>query len=38
LFSKKGHWATGSLKMRVEKTDDIKYCMGIIEQSYKNKL
>jgi len=36
--SKKGHWATGSLKMRVEKTDDIKYCMGIIEQSYKNKL
>jgi predicted transport protein len=36
--SEKGHWATGSLKMRVEKMDDIKYCMEIIEQSYKNKL
>jgi len=37
-ISEKGHWATGNLKMRVEKTDDIKYCMGITEQSYKNKL
>ena len=36
--SEKGHWATGSLKMRVEKMDNIKYCMEIIEQSYKNKL
>ena len=36
--SKKGHWATGNLKMRVENTDDIKYCMGIIKQSYENKL
>jgi predicted transport protein len=36
--SEKGHWATGNLKIRVEKIDDIKYCMEIIEQSYKNKL
>lgn len=36
--SEKGHWATGNLKMRVEKTDDIDYCMGIIKQSYENKL
>jgi len=37
-LSEKGHWATGSLKMRIENTDDIKYCMGIIKQSYENKL
>jgi predicted transport protein len=37
-ISGKGHWATGNLKMRIEKSDDIKYCMKIIEQSYKNKL
>jgi predicted transport protein len=37
-ISEKGHWATGNLKMRVEKNDDIKYCMKIVEQSYKNKL
>jgi len=36
--SEKGHWATGNFKIRVEKMDDIKYCMDIIEQSYKNKL
>ena len=36
--SEKGHWATGSLKMRVEKIDDIKYCMDVIKQSYDNKL
>lgn len=37
-ISEKGHWATGNLKVRVEKIDDIEYCMRIIEQSYKNKL
>lgn len=37
-LSEKGHWATGSLKMRVEKIDDIKYCMDVIKQSYENKL
>ena len=37
-ISEKRHWATGNFKIRVEKTDDIKYCMKIIEQSYKNKL
>lgn len=37
-LSEKGHWATGSLKMRVEKIDDIEYCMNIIKQSYENKL
>ncbi|MCK4241286.1 MAG: hypothetical protein KAX30_06655 [Candidatus Atribacteria bacterium] len=37
-ISEKGHWATGSLKMRVEKIDDIKYCMDVIKQSYDNKL
>ena len=36
--SEKGHWATGNLRVRVVKIDDIEYCMGIIEQSYKNKL
>ena len=36
--SEKGHWATGNLKVRVENIEDIDYCMGIIKQSYENKL
>lgn len=37
-LSEKGHWATGNLKVRVENIEDIDYCMGIIRQSYENKL
>ena len=37
-LSDKGHRATGNLKIRVEKIDDIEYCMDIIQQSYENKL
>jgi len=36
--SEKGHWATGSLKIRVNNMEDIDYCMDIIKQSYENKL
>ncbi|NQT67252.1 MAG: hypothetical protein HQ569_06725, partial [Actinobacteria bacterium] len=37
-LSEKGHWATGSLKIRVDNIEDIDYCMDIIQQSYENKL
>jgi len=37
-LSEKGHWATGSLKIRVNNIEDIDYCMDIIKQSYENKL
>lgn len=36
--SEKGHWATGTLKVRIDNIEDIDYCMGIIKQSYENKL
>ena len=37
-LSEKGHWATGSLKIRVDNIEDIDYCMDIIQQSYESKL
>jgi len=37
-LSEKGHWATGASRIRVDKIEDIDYCMGIIKQSYENKL
>lgn len=33
-----GHWATGNLKIRLDKFEDIDYCLNIIKQSYENKL
>ncbi|VVB79056.1 Uncharacterised protein [uncultured archaeon] len=32
--SAKGHWATGDLKIRVEKPEDFPYLIELIEQSY----
>jgi len=37
-ISGKGHWATGNLKIKVEKIEDIEYCMNLIKQSYESKL
>ncbi|MDD5015277.1 MAG: endonuclease NucS [Atribacterota bacterium] len=37
-LSEKGHWATGASRSRVDKIEDIDYCMGIIKQSYESKL
>jgi len=37
-ISGKGHWATGNLKLKVERIEDIEYCMNLIKQSYESKL
>jgi len=37
-ISGKGHWATGNLKIKVERIEDIEYCMNLIKQSYESKL
>jgi len=37
-LSDKGHWATGKLKMKVENSEDIKYYIDLIKQSYENQL
>jgi len=37
-ISGKGHWATGNLKLKVEKFEDVEYCMNLIKQSYESKL
>jgi len=37
-ISGKGHWATGNLKIKVEKFEDVEYCMNLIKQSYESKL
>jgi len=36
--SEKGHWATGDLKVRVEKIEDLGYALNLIKQSYESKL
>ena len=33
-----GHWGTGSLMVRIEKSEDVEYVLDIIKQSYENKL
>lgn len=36
--SDKGHWATGNLKIRIDKPEDLDYAMNLIKQSYESKL
>lgn len=36
--SKKGHWATGDSKIRIESMEDLSYAINIIRQSYEGKL
>lgn len=36
--SDKGHWATGNLKIRIDKPEDLDYGMKLINQSYESKL
>lgn len=36
--SDKGHWATGNLKIRIDKPEDLDYAMKLINQSYESKL
>jgi predicted transport protein len=33
-ISEKGHWATGDLKIRIEKKEDIPYLLDLVVQSY----
>jgi len=36
--SKVGHWATGNVKIRIDKLEDVEYTVSLIKQSYENKL